>query len=352
MPARLQPRAREFLDGREWRIVRDEMPRELRAHVPRGPRVHREIPQDALALLQSIVGITLPEQLLRAGLMEHLAEQEFTGRAVIEAEAREAAVHVLAADRPAGDRLRERRDIGLRVSAIHAERVQFEDFTREVLVDIQLAITTTTARRELRCARVRTDRRVVVEVQQHRGMLFDGQQQVDELSRDVRANRLALHGARQAKHRDLVDRYREVIGPELGEAFEEGSVGVYGVRDARDSLVDVHRPVDGWQLERGRDLVAVLVVGFLPGAAFFHHLLASFDDACQRFGRRLETGALELRRRSFQLARKPVLGITCDQIQIPGPGAQAESVRRDRRHQVFLRRSHGLTVLTRNGVRR
>jgi hypothetical protein len=35
--------------------------------------------------------------------------------------------------------LRERRDIGLRVSAVHAERVQLEDLAREILVDAGLA---------------------------------------------------------------------------------------------------------------------------------------------------------------------------------------------------------------------
>ena len=56
-------------------------------------------------------------------------------------------------------------------------------------------------------------------------MLLDRQQQIGEVPGDARADGLALHGAREAQHRDLVDGHREVVGPELREAFEERPVG-------------------------------------------------------------------------------------------------------------------------------
>ena len=56
-------------------------------------------------------------------------------------------------------------------------------------------------------------------------MFLDRQQQIGEAAGDARPNRLALHGAREAQHRDLVDGHREVVGPELREALEEWPLG-------------------------------------------------------------------------------------------------------------------------------
>ena len=107
--------------------------------MPRGLRPLRQVLEDGLTLLHAVVGVALAQQALRARLVEHLAEEEFAGLAAVEAEAREAPALVLAADRPAGDGLGEGGDVGLRVSAVDAERVQLEDFARQVFVDVDLA---------------------------------------------------------------------------------------------------------------------------------------------------------------------------------------------------------------------
>src|SRR5687767_2013208 len=78
------------------------------------------------------------------------------------------------ADRPSGERARERGDVLLRVAAIDAECVQLENLARQVLVDAELAIVgrraTAATLRELRR---RSDGSLVVEVQDHRRMRLD-----------------------------------------------------------------------------------------------------------------------------------------------------------------------------------
>ena len=113
--------------------------------------------------------------------MEDVAKVEFTGLAVVDAQLRKPAAIVLAADRPAGNRLRKRGDIGLGVAAVDAERVQLEDFARQVFVDVRPCGPLPRRADEARGLRVRPDGRLVVEIQQHGRMLLDGQQQVREV---------------------------------------------------------------------------------------------------------------------------------------------------------------------------
>src|SRR6185369_11051102 len=117
--------------------------------------------------------------------MEHFAEEEFA-RWTIHAELREAPVAGFAADRPAGDGLGEGGDVRLRVTAVDAERVQLEDLARQVLVDVEFAPTLriAAALQKTRGARIRADRRLVVEVQQHRRVLLDREQQIREMPGD------------------------------------------------------------------------------------------------------------------------------------------------------------------------
>ena len=91
------------------------------------------------------------------------------------------------ADRPAGQDLGEIGDVVLRVGRAHAERVQFQDLARQILVEAAVAIDAGD--------RVGTDRLGVVEVQQHRRMAFGGEQHVGEAAEYMRADRLALIGA-------------------------------------------------------------------------------------------------------------------------------------------------------------
>src|SRR6185369_6057102 len=109
----------------------------------------------------------LVQQGLRAGLVHLGAEDELARLAATEASP-------FAADRPAGDDLGERRDILLRVATIDAERVQLQNLARQILVEAHLA-PTLTAREQSRGPRVRTDGKVIVQVEQHRGMVLDRQ---------------------------------------------------------------------------------------------------------------------------------------------------------------------------------
>ncbi len=121
------------------RIVGDEVTRQLGRDMPRGLRPLRQILENGLTLLHAVFGVALAQQALRARLVEHLAEEELARLAAVEAETRETPALVLAADRPAGNGLGEGGDVGLGVAAVDAERVQFEDFARQVFVDVELA---------------------------------------------------------------------------------------------------------------------------------------------------------------------------------------------------------------------
>ena len=72
--------------------------------------------------------------------------------------------------------LREFRDVVLRVAAVDAERVQLENFARQVFVDAELAARGC-ARRPAAVEFGPMDV-VVVEIEHHRGMLLDREQQV------------------------------------------------------------------------------------------------------------------------------------------------------------------------------
>src|SRR5580700_9206236 len=100
--------------------------------------------------------------------------------------------------------------------------MQLESLACEVLVDAYFALRVSSLHVS-RGLGVRSDGQVVVEVQQHRRVAFDGQQQVAEVSQYVRADRLALQAPGESEQQILVDGDREVVRPELREPFEEGT---------------------------------------------------------------------------------------------------------------------------------
>ena len=103
-------------------------------------------------------------------------------------------------------------------------------------------------------------------------MLFDRHQQASKAAGDIRANGLALHRTRNAEHHDLVDGHREVVAPELRDAFEKRALGTHGMREARERFVDLDGTVKGGQLERGADgLARIHLAAFLvaPGVDDF-----------------------------------------------------------------------------------
>ena len=95
-------------------------------------RMLGQIREDGSRLMDAVLRVASTEQRLRAGLVRPFAKHERTWRALREPAAS-------AADRPPGQRARKRGYVGLRVAAVHSERVKLEDLACEVLVDVQLA---------------------------------------------------------------------------------------------------------------------------------------------------------------------------------------------------------------------
>ena len=118
-------------------------------------------------------------------------------------------------DGPAGQHLGEARHVLLRVDRAHAERMQLEDFAREVLVQ--------PARVDEARDRLRADRARVVEIEQHSRMAGRRQQHVGEAAEHVRADRLALVAAGHAHRR--VGRDAEMVRPEPDQPLDESDLG-------------------------------------------------------------------------------------------------------------------------------
>ena len=128
--------------------------------------------------------------------------------------------------RPAGEDAGEAGDVGLGIAAADAERVQFQDFTSEVFIEPALAVLART--------RVRADRLLVIEKEQHRRMMFHRQQHVGEAAEHERADGFPLEGA-GAGPNDIVLCHRdtEMVRPETDKPFDEAGLGPNGLVETR-----------------------------------------------------------------------------------------------------------------------
>jgi hypothetical protein len=171
-------------------------------------RMMGQVGEHCAALIGSALGVKLAEHCLLARLVQALVEQKLAAMRGVGCVGR----------RPAGQHLGEIRHVGLRIAAADTERVEFENFTGEILVQPFVAVD---ARN-----RVGAHRADIVEVIKHRRMAFDGDQHVGEAPKHVGADRLALVGA---DHGDIfVGRDAEMIRPEPNQAFDETDVGAGG----------------------------------------------------------------------------------------------------------------------------
>ena len=202
-----EKRRLEALDEARGRIVRYEVPRELLSDVACRGSVRRQIAKHVHAGALPAVRVALAQHRPVAGFVARRGKEELAGfrRGIGKI-----------ADRPAGQNARQVGDIVLRVAAADAQRVQLQDFARQIFVQSPPAVEPGLA--------VGADRLRVVEIDQHGRMLLDGDQHVGETAQHVRADRLALVGAGHAAHGTLVGRDAKMIGPEHHEPFEEGSV--------------------------------------------------------------------------------------------------------------------------------
>ena len=226
---------------------------------------------------------------------------------------------------PARQNGRKGSHVGLRVDAgpggRRAERVQFDDFTRQVLVQAgdprRLAVIGALGAlgQAPDHGRVGPGRLIVVEVAQHGWVGDRGAQQVFEAAGDVRADCFALEGADQAAGAGLGHRDGEVIGPEQGQAFSKRPIGERGCRQPR-ARVCQHQLAEviaelllrgglravrhGWRRGHG--------VGFTALAPLLHEL-GMAAQTVGGTGQRLARQAADLQRGRPDLARQPIAGV-------------------------------------------
>ena len=98
--------------------------------------------------------------------------------------------------------------------------MQLQNLARQVLVDAELALGIVPRGESSRLG-IGPDGVLVIEKGDHGRVLFHGGQHVDESAVDVRPDRLVLQRARHAVNCALIGRYREMIGPEMHQAFGE-----------------------------------------------------------------------------------------------------------------------------------
>ena len=149
--------------------------------------------------------VRFAEDCSRARLAPIRLEVEGAGRARLAQGSRDA---------PAGDGAGELGDVGLRVARADAERVELEDFTREVFVESLAGEPPGTG--------VGTDRVLVVEEEDHRRMTLRGPEQRGEFAERVRTDRLALERPGGDAHGGpLGGGYGEMVRPEGDEPLDE-----------------------------------------------------------------------------------------------------------------------------------
>jgi len=101
----------------------------------------------------------------------------------------------------------------MRASDVTSSWLQLHDFAREIFVQAALA--------KLARARLRTQRLLVVEKEQHRRMLLHRLEHVAEAAEHMRADRLALERARPHPGQPaLVGGDAKMVGPEHHEALD------------------------------------------------------------------------------------------------------------------------------------
>ena len=141
---------------------------------------------------------------------------------------------------PSRQNVRQRHDVGLRVSSIHTEGVQFHHLAGIVFIDAA-----SLALGFWRCAHfslgVRQGRDVsrVVEIDEHRRMFGRCEQKIAEATKNMRPNRLFFVGAYPNSNEPFLVVDVEVIEPEVDKRFlklPRASHGTYkpcGLRFAR-----------------------------------------------------------------------------------------------------------------------
>ena len=140
--------------------------------------------------------------------------------------------------------------------------MQFHDLACEIFVQPPLAV--------LSGAGVRAERLLVVEKEQHGGMLFDRLQHVAEAAEHMRPDRLALERAGpHPRQRTLVGGNAEMVGPEHHQPLDESAIGDHRALQPRQRLGaiglldDVERPRRRFRrVGRGRRHLGLVAAGW------------------------------------------------------------------------------------------
>jgi len=200
------------------------MARQLGGDVAGGSRCPGQIAQDGRCLLLPIVGVAAAKHSPHAGFVLVRLKPESL-RGVFR--------RLLAGQRPASQCAGEFQHIGLGIAAAYAQRMQFENFTRQVLVQA-----TSRAIRRFRAGPARGDavrpgRHGLVEIQQHGRMAHRGEQHILEPPQYMGPDGIGLEAGSKAQHRYFVDRDRKMIGPEVGQTLDERRAALQGTVGAR-----------------------------------------------------------------------------------------------------------------------
>src|SRR5690606_8985089 len=111
-------------------IVGNEMAHELRRKMRSRRGMPRQVRENRARLLHTLLRVALSENRLWTRFVQRLAELEAAGFTLCEGAAR-------ASDRPAGERSGEGGHVRLGVPSVHAQRVELEDFPREIFIDVE-----------------------------------------------------------------------------------------------------------------------------------------------------------------------------------------------------------------------
>ena len=258
---------------------------------------------------------------------------------------------------PARDDARQRRDIGLSIAAVDAERMQFKNFAGEIFVE-PLAV-------EAAGVGARANRTLVVEIENHRRMRFNGDQQVREFAEHMRTYRLALERAGgRPKTLALGDRHREMIRPKGDQPLDEAGPRFHLRAKTRHRLGAKQSLLDrrllrfgfglrglGLQRFRVRGLASVglaLALAIASGAAIAaavsrasRNCCCSAKNICSASGvdDSPSAGISPAPWARISSSRKP-RGSLAASARSPGFGAKAETVKRRHRRIGVGSRSH------------
>ena len=129
-------------------------------------------------------------------------------------------------DGPTGEAAGHGDDIFLRVTAVHAERVQLEQLAGVILIQPPGGPGAAPHPGQ-RLGSWRRNRLPVIQVEQHGRILRRRQQHVLELAKNMRTNGIALVGRHQKAIIALFEEYVEMVVPEIDQHFIQLSVAVY-----------------------------------------------------------------------------------------------------------------------------